>query len=207
MKKYLVFMMGLLVTFSGFANAAPSQQELNAMTLMTAQDAANNAPSNLILKNNSGQAMTVDGLFLYGVAFITPGQNCQNGIQSLGQNYIENQGMQGGISTPIPMNAGQSIPIGQNYLYNMLYTWLYWEVQIGSPAICALPGCSWSTDTTKYNWCFQVGAQSPTASYTYTDYRSNTLPYAWPTINLANHYNYDLIQNVNSYVWLAVYLR
>ena len=167
----------------------------------------NDSPSNLNLKNNTGSPLTVYGLYLYGVAFISPDDNCQNGIGNAGQNYTENQGMQGSMVSPISFAVGQSISISQNFLYNMLYNFLYWRVApngANSGPICALPGCSWSTDTAQYKWCFKVGAVSPNASYTFTPYETNSPPYAWPTNGVPVYpYNYDLVNNASNYVWIG----
>ena len=195
--------MCLILVSPCFALTASLQQKLNAVTLMTAQDMASNAVSNLNLKNNTGKPITVYGLYLYGVAFITPGLNCQNGIGHAGENYRQYQGMAGGAATSVSFGVGQSVPVGQNYLYNMLYTYLYWTVQAGYAPTCALPGCSWSTDTTQYNWCFKLGAVSPDATYTYTPYPSNTIPYAWPANDVGDGYDYDLIPNIDDYTWIG----
>lgn len=224
MNRTFVCFMSLIGALSCFASTSNLQQQLNAVSLMTSQDLTNNQPSNLNLTNHTGQVITVYGLYLYGVAFITPGADCtvgsgdSHGVKPLGQNYSINESMVGGGATPVSFGIGQSIPIGQNYLYNMLYNYLYWRVApngLNSPAICALPGCSWSTDINtsppnQYNWCFKLGALSLDASYTENTASptSNVPPYAWPTTFQTDPdsppiYTYDLIPSTYDYQWIG----
>ena len=181
------------------------QDDLNSLVLMTAQDLAKNGSSNLNLTNHTGEALTVYGVYLYGVAFITPGLDCTNGIA--GHSNATIQPFMSGLITPIQFTAGQSVPIGQNYLYNMIYTWIYFYTSLPSPLGCSLPGCTWTSDT-PHNWCVQLGAISPDAPYTYTDNNSNVMPLGWPPtlidpiVDIA--YNYNLIPNNSpAYIWLG----
>jgi hypothetical protein len=196
MKRY-VFLLFLLIDL-------PCQaQDINALSLMTAYDLSNKvASSNLNLTNKTGSALTVYGLYIYGIAWINPGENCTNGIMP-GQNSVQNSYMAGTITAPIPIAADQSVPIGQNYLYNMVYTWVYWYSINGGTPPCKLPGCTWTGDTGPFNWCFQLGSESPQASYTSSPYPANVTPFSWPTDSLIDNYAYDLIPNVNNYSWLG----
>ena len=154
-------------------------QELNALTLMTAHDLSKHAGSNLYLTNNTNDAITVYGFYIHGIAWVNAGQSCQDGVMQ-GENTYQNFNMVGGTATPIPFTVGQSISVGQNYLYNMFYNYLYWtyltqggNLQIG----CVLPGCSWPGDQNPpLNWCLQVGAISPDSSYTFSQYPPNIIP-------------------------------
>ena len=149
------------------------QRDLNTLVMMSAQDVSKNGSSNLNLTNNTGEALTVYGAYLYGVAAITPGLDCTNGIAGHSNTAI--QPYMTGLVTPIKFTAGQSVPIGQNYLYNMFYTWIYVETIIGGNPVCSLPGCTWTSDT-PHNWCFQLGAISPDAPYTNSDIDANIVP-------------------------------
>ena len=190
--------------------APPShiEQDLNTFALMTAQDLSKNDTSNLNLTNKSGVDLTVYGVYLYGVAFITPGLDCINGIVATPNNTTQNF-MSGG-ATPIEIKNGQSIAIGQNYLYNMIYNWIYFDTSFGGQPGCLLPGCTW-TNETPHNWCFKLGAISPNAPYTYTaDTASNAMvvPFSWAPNSLdvigIPNYAYDLIPSAgDAYVWLG----
>ncbi len=209
MKKSIVLLV-LILLLPGIVSATIAlnhRKDLNALAFMSGHDLANNSVSNINLTNKTGAPITVYGIYLYGVATISPDLNCQNGIEDQGQNYTQNPFMAGTVIEPIAFTIGQSIAIGQNYLYNMIYNWIYWRKSIGGDAGCLLPGCSWSTDTNQINWCFQVGTISPNSSYTSTSYPSNVVPFSWitswPINNLQYQYNYDLIPNTVDYVWIG----
>ena len=173
------------------------QHDLNTLALMSAQDLSRNGSSNLNLTNNTGEALNVFGVYLYGVASITPGLDCINGIAGGSNSTID--AYMSGLITPIKFAAGQSVPIGQNYLYNMLYAWIYFRVRVGGNVTCSLPGCTWPTDTPQ-NWCFQLGAISPDAPYTFSDTTANIVPFSWAPAEAGHDYN--LISDL-SYVWLG----
>ena len=179
------------------------QQDLNSVALMTAQDLSQNNASNLNLTNNTGERQTVYGVYLYGVAFITPGLDCINGISPGGSNNKIEPYMTGDV-TPVTFNAGQSVAIGQNYLYNMLYSWIYFYTTTPGTPGCLLPGCSWPGDTPQ-NWCFQLGAVAPDASNTSQFQRTKVAPYSWlVTRTLSPAYNYNLIADLSpAYIWLG----
>jgi hypothetical protein len=179
------------------------KQDLNALHLMTAYDLSSKAASsNLNLTNQSGQALTVYGVYLYAVAWINPGENCTDGTIT-GGNSNFGQYMAGTIVSPIALEDGQSASIGQNYLYNMMYTWMYFGSFNGYGFSCALPGCTWPGDTGPYNWCLKLGAESPRSLYTFSPYLANVTPFSWPTDSLVDNYTYDLNPNVNNYSWLG----
>lgn len=178
-----------------------SESDLNPLMLMTAQDLSRNGSSNLNLTNNTGEALTVYGVYLYGVASITPVLNCTNGIAGSSNSTI--QPFMSGLTTPIEFTIGQSIPIGQNYLYNMIYAWSYFRSSSGGNPGCLLPGCTWTGDT-PHNWCLQLGALSPDASYTFAQFNTNVVPFSWAPTNTTSPYNfnYNLIPNNSSaYTW------
>jgi hypothetical protein len=176
---------------------------INALSLMTADDLSNQvASSNLNLTNQTGRTVTVNGVYLYAVAWINPGENCTDDTIT-GGNSNSGQYMAGTIISPISLAANQSVSIGQNYLYNMMYTWIYFGSLNGFGFSCALPGCTWPGDTGHYNWCFKLGAESPQSTYTHSPYLAKVTPFSWPTDSAPEFYNYayDLIPNTDHYKW------
>ena len=224
MKNKYLFLLCLIVHLPCIASKTPAMlldqkvdaisndsflsQNLNTLSLMTSSDLSSNRSSNLNLTNNTGQALTVYGVHFYGVSWILPGQDCINGIIQSGGNFNQQSGMEGTVVTPIPFAVGQSIPIGENYLYNMIYNWIFWRYASNNHSIpCFLPGCSWAGDPGPFNWCLQVGITSPDSYYTGSPYKSNTAPFAWPPNLNSNgdggNYSYDLIPNFSNFVWLG----
>lgn len=76
----------------------------------------------------------------------------------------------------------------------MLYEAIYYEnIRIpSSPPGCALPGCTWGSDTTQYNWCIYLGALAPVS--TSSGYTANVPPSA-DSAARASFYNYNLISD------------
>ncbi|MFA6302845.1 MAG: hypothetical protein WC627_06905 [Legionella sp.] len=202
--KRCIFLLFLIIYLPCNASETGSlKQDPNALNLMTAFDLSNKmASSNLNLTNKSGQAVTVYGVYLYAVAWINPGESCTDDVIT-GGNSNFGQYMAGTIVSPISFAEDQSVPIGQNYLYNMLYTWIYFGSFNGFGFSCALPGCSWPGDTGPYNWCFKLGSESPKALYTFSPFLANVTPFSWPTDSIFDNYAYDLNPNVNNYNWLG----
>lgn len=182
---------------------SPCQANMNAMSFMTASDLSSRVgSSNLNLTNQAGQTVAVGGIFLYGAAWINPGENCSDETITGGNSNI-GQYMGGTITARMSLTPGQSVAVGQNYLYNMLYTWIYFGSLNGYGFSCALPGCTWPGDTGHYNWCLKLGAESPESTYTHSPYASSVTPFAWPTDSIIDDYAYDLIPNINNYRWLG----
>jgi hypothetical protein len=203
MKRYIFLLLLLIHLPCQASKIAPLKQDINALNLMTAYDLSSKvASSNLNLTNKTGQALTVYGIYLYAVAWVNPGENCTDDTIT-GGNSNSGQYMAGTIASPISLAAGQSVSIGQNYLYNMMYTWIYFGSFNGFGFSCALPGCTWPGDTGSYNWCLQLGSESPQAPYTSSPYPANITPFAWPTDSTFDNYAYDLIPNVDNYRWLG----
>jgi hypothetical protein len=229
MQKRFVFLLSIIINSPCIATSQipPSievmnnppilQQDLNEVTLMSAYDLSSNGSSNLNLTNNTGAPLTVYGLYLRGVAFITPGLDCQTGVS--GGNNQTGDNTTGAIALPVSFAVGQSIPIGQNYLYNMIYNWIYWRDTPGEGGglkVCALPGCSWPGDisppgpgTGPGNWCLQVGGLSAEAPYNMNQQKHgvNVVPYIFPasgtTTPGGDTYSYDLIPTTSNYIWLG----
>lgn len=207
MKKKYMFLFFLIIHLPCMASQTaiqalkPMQDDLNDLVLMTAQDVSTNGSSNLNLTNHTGQALTVYGVYLYGVAAINRGLDCSNGVDG---NNSATPPYMSGLVTPINFTVGQSIPVGQNYLYNMIYAWIYFYIKNGGNVNCLLPGCTWPGDL-PLNWCFKLGAISPDAPYTFPDVNTNNIvPFAWQLTYPTLGYNYNLIpDNSAAYVWLG----
>lgn len=167
------------------------------LEFISSRDAVrNDSTSNLSLYNNRGSAISVYGLYVRQYAYVTPGDTCDHStvIYSTTQNKTA-----GAFVMPTVINAGKGAAIGSNYLYNMIYQAIYYENIIipSSPPGCALPGCTWGSDTTKYNWCIYLGALAPVS--TTAGYTANVPP-STDSASSAGVYDYNLI---TSYVSLG----
>lgn len=145
--------------------------------------------SNILLHNGSGNTKTVYGLYVRQWYYVTPGASCASATPIFPGTPNETVGAQ---PVALVMGAGQRAPIGQNLLYNMLLQAGYYVNIIipSSPPGCALPGCTWGSDTTQYNWCIELGALGPVQ--TSTGYTSNVPP-STDSASSAGVYNYNLI--------------
>lgn len=163
--------------------------------LMTPRDLIKDSVSNIVLKNNGGAAKTVYGVYVRQYAYVTPGNSCDSAtiIYNASQNTTA-----GSVVTPTVIKAGQSAAIGGNYLYNMIYQAIYYENIIipSSPPGCALPGCTWGSDSTQYHWCIYLGALTPVSNS--ASYTANVPPSTETASGVG--YNYNLI---SSYVYLG----
>lgn len=155
---------------------------------MTARDIYARSFSNITLQNKSGASATVYALYVPQLGYTTTTCNVATILYT-----STNAG--GTFSTPVAMTANQKIQIGQNFLYNMLYTAIYYNNQISAPSPCTLPGCTWLTDASVVHWCIFLGALSPASSNTSTT--SSLPPYANAVSGTG--YNYDLVTHY-SYV-------
>jgi hypothetical protein len=159
-----------------------STTEANTLKLMTARDVYASSLSNVTLQNNSGTPVTVYALYVPQLSYTNTDCN-------LATILYTSTNTSGAFLMPVTIMPNQKIPIGQNFLYNMLYTAIYYNNQISSPSPCTLPGCTWFTDTSVIKWCVFLGALSPAASNTATT--SSAPPYG-ETVSGAG-YNYDLV--------------
>lgn len=144
--------------------------------------------SNINLRNNSSVDATVYGLYIRQYAYVTPGNSCNAATLIYTGNVTG-----GSFVTPVTINAGKSAALGSNFLYNMIMQAIYYENIIipSSPPGCALPGCTWGTDSTHYNWCIHLGALAPVAnSSSYTA----SIPPSTDTASGAG-YQYNLISS------------
>lgn len=156
----------------------------------------NDSTSNINLQNNRSSAATVYGVYVRQFAYVTPGNTCANAtvMYSSTQNTTA-----GSFVAPTLINAGKSAAIGSNYLYNMIYQANYYIGIIfpSSPPGCALPGCTWGSDSTIYNWCIYLGALAPVT--TSAGYTANVPP-STDAASSTGLYNYNL---VSSYTYLG----
>ncbi len=199
--KKMVFALSLLGSL--FANAAFADMDANANGFMTPRDLmANGSFSNIFLHNSQGATVTAYGLYVRRFALVNPGQSCASPTVMYPSADIPADNITAGaVVTPTAINAGQSAAIGNNYLYNMIFSANYYvRTNIpSSPPGCALPGCTWGTDFTAYNWCIYLGALGPVS--TSGDYTSN-IPPAASDASSTGLYNYNLIGN-SSYIYLG----
>ena len=139
--------------------------------LMTARDINAYSLSNITLQNKLGAPVTVYALYVPQLSYTSTDCN-------LATVLYTSTNASGAFLMPVTIMANQKIPIGQNFLYNMLYTAIYYNnQQLLTASPCTLPGCTWGvTDTTVYNWCIFLGALSPASGNTATT--SSLPPYA-----------------------------
>lgn len=174
-----------------------SYAQTDLFEFMTPQDLLrNDASSGISLRNNRNSAAAVYGLYVRQYSYVVPGGTCNSStvIYSTTQNTTA-----GAFVMPTTIPAGKSAAVGSNYLYNMIFQAIYYENIIipVSPPGCALPGCTWGSDTIKYNWCIYLGALAPVA--TTAGYTANVPPSA-DAASSAGLYDYNL---VSSYVYLG----
>lgn len=177
--------------------SASTVAQTNLSEFMTPRDLlTSESTSNISLQNNRSTPTTVYGLYVRQYAYVTPGQSCNNAtvIYPAANNIAA-----GAFVQPTMINPGKRASVGSNYLYNMLYEAIYYENIIipSSPPGCALPGCTWGSDTTKYNWCIFIGVLAPVS--TSSGYTANVPPSA-DSSSSAGLYNYNL---VNNYIYLG----
>lgn len=162
-------------------------------TFMTPRDRLNDTNANIILRNNSDSSKTAYGIYVRQYAYVTPGDSCDHAtvIYSASSNITA-----GAVVTPVTIDAHKSAAVGGNYLYNMIYGAIYYENIIipSSPPGCALPGCTWGSDSTIYNWCIYLGALAPVS--TSTGYTAN-IPPSTDVASSTGNYNYNLISSYN----------
>lgn len=180
----LIFLSQLVVT--------PIFAQSNISNLMTPRDLLNNdSVSNINLQNNRHSAATVYGLYVRQYAYVTPGQMCDGAVTIY---PAANNIAAGAFVMPTVINAGAKAAVGSNYLYNMIYQAIYYENIIipSSPPGCALPGCTWGSDSTQYNWCIYLGALAPVSVA--SGYTANVPPSA-DAASSSGLYNYNLVSN------------
>jgi hypothetical protein len=171
--------------------AHAQQKDPNEYAFMTTRDMQNLDLSKITITNDTSQTIAASGLFIasYDV------NECSSCTGSVAAG--DNAG--GAIASPVTFKPHQTIAIGANYLYNMIYNGLYYVSTIITP-LCALPGCSWpGDDINVHAWCITINATSIHTNYTYSNYTNGANPPAnFPAYGAAGNstpfnYKYDLI--------------
>lgn len=172
--------------------AYAQNKDPNTYALMTARDMLNLNLSNITIANHTNQSITASGLFIASFDI--------NDCSACFGSVVSGDNAGGAFSTPVTFRPNQSIAIGQNYLYNMLYNGIYYIKNTVGSSPCSLPGCSWpGDDTNVQGWCITINVTSINSSYTYSNYRNGSNPPAnFPAYSHAGNsipfdYKYDLI--------------
>jgi hypothetical protein len=169
-------------------------QNTKSTVLMTAQDTRSSAFSNITITNQAAQAISAAGLFIASFDV--------NDCSSCFGSVVSGDNVGGVIVSPVTFNINQTVPIGQNYLYNMLYNGIYYIKNTAGSSPCALPGCSWPGDDPNVRgWCVSMNVISRNSNYTYSNYTNgNNPPANVPAYAAAGNsppstfnYKYDLI--------------
>jgi len=169
-----------------------TNKDPNNYSLMTARDMQSVDLSNITLTNRTGGSVSAAGLFIasYDV----------NDCSACFGSVVSGDNLGGAMISPITFKANQTIPLGQNFLYNMLYNGIYFIKNTVGSSPCSLPGCSWpGDDPNVHGWCISINLASSHSTYTYSNYTNGTnLPAnAPPYANAGNStpfdYKYDLI--------------
>jgi hypothetical protein len=173
-------------------SAHAKQLDPNFHALMTVRDVQNNTLSNISISNHAGQSVDTAGLYIasYDV----------NDCSACFGNVTAGDNVGGTVITPVTFKPNQTLPIGQNYLYNMIYNGIYFIKQTVGSSPCSLPGCSWPGDDPNVNgWCISINVISRHSSYTYSNYVNGSNPpanapaYAQAGNSNAFDYKYSLI--------------
>ncbi len=186
--KNLFYLAGTIILTAG----AHAKNKLdNNSALMTAYDIQNSQSSHITITNHTAQTISASGLFI--ASFDINDCSVCYGAVLAGDNAA------GAFASTVTFKPNQSLPIGSNFLYNMLYNGIYFvNTVVSSP--CALPGCSWpGDDPSVTGWCISINVASIHSSYTYSTYTNGSNPPAnFPSYSAAGNapsygYNYDLI--------------
>lgn len=193
-KKYLLFFLYTAALTSSIHSQAKQDREQNFNPgLMTSQDVLNKDFSNISIINHTLLPITVSGLYIASFDV----NDCS---QCFG-NVIGGNNVLGTFVEPVFFRVNQNVPIGQNYLYNMIYTGLYSVQQTIGSSPCALPGCSWPGDDSQgvKSWCLSIGAMSLNSNYTFSSYTNgnnppaSVVPFTQAVKSPPFNYNYDVI--------------
>lgn len=160
-------------------------------SLMTAQDTLNSLDSNISITNGAGQQITASGLYIASVDI--------NDCSACFGSVVAGGNTTGGFVEPITFGNGQTIKLGQNYLYNLIYSGINYVKQVVGSSPCQLPGCSWSGDTPNVKWCISLGILSRNSTYTSSTYTNgshpaaNVVPYGAAASSVPFNYKFDLM--------------
>lgn len=164
----------------------------NVYSLMTAQDIRSNTLSNITITNRTTQPISVAGLFIASFDI--------NDCSSCFGSVVSGDNLGGAMISPVTFKVNQAVPVGQNYLYNMIYNGIYYIRNTVGSSPCNLPGCSWpGDDPNVHGWCISINVVSRNSTYTYSNYTNgtnlpaNSPPYAAAGNSTPFNYQYDLI--------------
>jgi hypothetical protein len=184
MNKKKVCACAVLVSLSGYA-------KMDNPALMSARDIEQDTLSNITLINRTHQTITASGLFIASYDI--------NDCSACFGNVVSGDNVGGSIASFVTFKPQQEVPIGQNFLYNMIYNGIYFiQTTIGSSP-CLLPGCSWPGDTPNTTWCLTINATSLDTNYTRSMFKNgNNPPAKIPAYGASGNsvffdYRYDLI--------------
>ncbi len=188
-KNYLLFILGGISLVTG---VHAESKDPNSYALMTARDLQRDELSNITITNKTTAPVSASGLFIASFD-VNDCSACFGGLVS-GDN------LGGAVVSPVSFKVSQSLAIGKNYLYNMIYNGIYYIKNTVGSSPCSLPGCSWPGDDTNVRgWCITINVVSSNSSYTYSHYTSGSNPPAnAPAYSAAGNsipfdYKYDLI--------------
>jgi hypothetical protein len=147
--------------------------------------------SNIKLKNTGTSAKTVYGIYVRQLSQVATGQPCASATVIYPGSTNTSVGS---LAMAVNIGANEEADIGPGVLYNMIYGASYY-VQVmnpSSPPGCSLPGCTWGSDTTIYDWCIQIGVLAPvTIGSGFTT--ANIVP-ATETVSTVN-YDFNLVSS------------
>ena len=173
-------------------NINPHQSPLTEPQLMTSRDVITHSFSNITIQNKTGAAATVYGLYINQFAAAASSSSDCTSPSILYLTY-PNILAGGAFVAPVTLTNNQKAPIGKNYLYNMIFSAIYFGNQTNPTMPCTLPGCSWfSPDNSNPNdrWCIYLGLLAPSQGNAST---ANVPPYGY--LVSGPGYNYDLVTN------------
>lgn len=186
------FLPGMLTGILFLTSAYAKNPDSNNYAFMTASDIQSTGLSNITITNQINASITVSGLFIASFDV--------NDCSACFGNVVSGDNLGGAVVSPLTFKANQTLPIGQNYLYNMLYNGIYYIKNTVGSSPCALPGCSWPGDDPNIRgWCVTINVISPNSSYTYSNYTNGSnSPANAPAYSAAGNsipfdYKYDLI--------------
>lgn len=164
----------------------------STQAFMTAYDTETSGSSNISIMNATGDVLTGYGLYIASVD-VNDCSVCFGGVVS-----GDNAG--GTMVQPVSFSVDQSIEVGQNYLYNMIYNDIYYIKNNLGSSPCSLPGCTWPGDDPNVTgWCLTINVMSPDSSYTYSNYvnganpPASVVPYGDAGSSILFDYKYGLI--------------
>lgn len=191
-KSHILFLCGMTLVTNAQAKTPQNIESSQSQILMTAQDVSSKKMSNISIINATQSPLTVYGLYIASIDI--------NDCSVCTGNVVSGNNVLGTVVEPIFFRESQAVPIGQNYLYNMIYNGLsVVRLSVIAPP-CSLPGCSWpGDDPNVHGWCLSLGAMSLNSNYTFSSYTNppsppaNVVPLGEAVTNAPFSYNYDLI--------------